>query len=131
MEAYTHIVKYYECDRMGVTHHSYYVRFMEEARIDMLDRIGYGFDRMEAEGVISPVISINVSYRKPTTFKDKIEIAVKVMALSGLKLKLGYEMKVSGQTVCTAESVHCFIENGKPAVIAERFPLLAELLHKD
>ena len=40
METYTHVVKYYECDRMGVTHHSNYVRFMEEARIDLLDKLG-------------------------------------------------------------------------------------------
>lgn len=124
MEAYIHVVKYYECDRMGVTHHSNYVRFMEEARIDLLDKIGYGFEKMEAEGVVSPVVSLSVNYRKPTTFKDRIEIAVRVLSISGLKLTLGYEMKVEGLTVCTAESVHCFLENGRPVVIADRFPLL-------
>lgn len=124
METYIHVVKYYECDRMGVTHHSNYVRFMEEARIDLLDKIGYGFEKMEAEGVVSPVVSLSVNYRKPTTFKDRIEIAVRVLSISGLKLTLGYEMNVEGLTVCTAESVHCFLENGRPVVIADRFPLL-------
>ena len=124
METYIHVVKYYECDRMGVTHHSNYVRFMEEARIYLRDKIGYGFEKMEAEGVVSPVVSLSVNYRKPTTFKDRIEIAVRVLSISGLKLTLGYEMKVEGLTVCTAESVHCFLENGRPVVIADRFPLL-------
>ena len=59
MNTYKHEVKYYECDRMGITHHSNYVRFMEEARVDYLDQLGYGFDRIEAEGVVSPVISIS------------------------------------------------------------------------
>ena len=31
MDTYKHEVKYYECDRMGITHHSNYVRIMEEA----------------------------------------------------------------------------------------------------
>ena len=57
IEPYIHKVKYYECDRMGVTHHSNYIRFMEESRIDMLDRIGYGFEKMEAEGVVSPAMT--------------------------------------------------------------------------
>ena len=48
---YKHEVKYYECDRMGITHHSNYVRIMEEARVDYLDRLGYGFDKIEADGV--------------------------------------------------------------------------------
>ncbi|MBQ0077710.1 MAG: acyl-CoA thioesterase [Bacteroidales bacterium] len=122
--AYVHQVKYYECDRMGITHHSNYVRFMEEARIDWLDRLGYGFERMEAEGIVSPVISISCNYRKMTTFKDEIEIDVKVKDLSPLKLTLAYEMKVRGELVFTGESVHCFMENGKPVKIAERFPFI-------
>ena len=40
-EVYTHRVKYYETDKMGVTHHSNYVRWMEEARVDFMDKIGY------------------------------------------------------------------------------------------
>ena len=59
MKAYRHEVKYYECDRMGITHHSNYVRFMEEARIDLMDQLGYGYERMEAEGIVSPVLAIN------------------------------------------------------------------------
>ena len=48
MNNYQHEVKYYECDRMGVTHHSNYIRFMEEARVDWLDQLGFGFDKIEA-----------------------------------------------------------------------------------
>ena len=51
MERYIHKVRYYESDAMGITHHSNYIRFMEEARIDALDRAGYGFEKMEADGV--------------------------------------------------------------------------------
>lgn len=36
MKPYEHVVKYYECDRMGIVHHSNYVRFMEEARVACL-----------------------------------------------------------------------------------------------
>ena len=66
MKPYLHCVKYYECDRMGITHHSNYVRFMEEARIDWMDQLGYGFERMEAEGVVSPVLSVALQYKHPT-----------------------------------------------------------------
>ena len=55
MEAYRHTVKYYETDRMGFTHHSNYVRWMEEARIDFMDRLGFSYRKMEEEGVVSPV----------------------------------------------------------------------------
>ena len=40
---------YYETDKMAIVHHSNYIRFLEEARIDMLSQAGYPFERMEAE----------------------------------------------------------------------------------
>ena len=33
-------------------------------------------------------------------------------------------MRVEGRLVCTGETVHCFFDGGRPAVIAERFPAL-------
>ena len=122
MKPYRHEVKYYECDRMGITHHSNYVRFMEEARVDWMDQVGFGYDRMEAEGVVSPIISIECEYKHTTTFKDVIEITLMPVEVSALKISFEYTMKVGDTVVCTAKSKHCFLENGKPVVIEKLFP---------
>lgn len=124
MKPYLHEIKYYECDRMGVTHHSNYVRFMEEARIDWMDQLGYGFERMEAEGVVSPVVAISCNYKHPTTFKDLLEIEVKVGEMSELKISFHYTMRVGGRLACTASSTHCFLDGGRPVVLKDRFPQL-------
>ena len=124
MHTYQHEVKYYECDRMGITHHSNYVRFMEEARVDYLDHLGYGFDRIEAEGVFSPVVSVNCNYKSPTTFKDVIEIEVGINLLSEMRFEFIYLMRVGKKTVCTAQSTHCFTESGRPVAISKRLPEL-------
>ena len=58
MEPYHHTVQYYETDRMGITHHSNYIRWMEEARVDFLRQLGWGYDRLEAEEIISPVTEL-------------------------------------------------------------------------
>ena len=126
---YRHEVKYYECDRMGVTHHSNYVRFMEEARIWWLDCLGYGYERMEAEGIVSPVVALSCNYKHTTTFKDVIEIEVKVAEMTELKLGFSYIMKVDGKVVCTATSTHCFLDNGRPVRLAERFTTLYEAIN--
>ena len=124
IKPFCHEVKYYECDRMGVTHHSNYIRFMEEARVDWMDQAGYGFDRMEAEGVVSPVVSVECRYIHPTTFKDIIEISVSVEKITPLKISFSYSMKANGLSVCEATSTHCFLENGKPVILEKRFPEL-------
>jgi len=115
---------------MGVTHHSNYVRFMEEARIDWMDQLGYGFERMEAEGVVSPVMQISLQYKRTTTFKDKIEIEIKVAELSALKISFAYTMRVGENVVCQATSTHCFLENNRPVVLEKRFPELYAIIRQ-
>ena len=78
MDLYTHRIAYYETDRMGVAHHSNYIRWMEEARVDFLERIGWPYGKMEELGVLSPVIAVNCEYKKSTTFDDLVSIRVTV-----------------------------------------------------
>lgn len=131
MKPYIHKVKYYECDPMGITHHSNYVRFMEEARVNLLDQLGYGFEKLEAEGVVSPVLNINVNYMKSSKFQDEIAITVRFEKTSALKFTFRYEMKIGNTTICTAQSVHCFMENGHPVAAESRFPDLFNSLMQD
>ena len=125
---YQREVHYYECDGMDITHHSNYIRFMEEARIDWMDQLGYGFDKMEAEGVVSPVVGLTCDYKHSTRFKDLIEIELSVASMSRLKLTFSYVMRVGEKVVCTATSTHCFMENGRPVSLETRFPAFYALI---
>lgn len=125
MSKYIHKVHYYETDKMGITHHSNYVRFMEEARMHFLAEVGYPMTRLEAEGITSPVVSVACDYKHPTTYSDEIEIEVTVTKYTGVKLLLAYTMrnKADGAMVATAASSHCFIdENGNPIAVKKHFP---------
>ena len=129
MNAYTHKINYYETDKMGVTHHSNYVRFMEEARIYFLDSIGCSYAKMEETGVISPVVGIEVNYKKTTTFADVLEIVVGVEKISPCKLSLTYDFKLGDTTVCTAKSSHCFLDGtGRPVIFEKQFPEVYKIL---
>ena len=43
MRKYTHKVHYYETDKMGIVHHSNYIKWLEEARVEMMREMGYSF----------------------------------------------------------------------------------------
>lgn len=123
MNTYKHTVQYYETDKMGITHHSNYIRFMEEARVSFLKNIGFGYDKLEKEGVISPVISISCDYKKPTTFADEIEVEISVALLTRVKFTINYVMRVGDDVVCTATSSHCFVsQSGRPISIQKQYP---------
>ncbi len=111
MVSYRHTVQYYETDKMGITHHSNYVRWMEEARVNYLAKVGCGYDEMEKEGIISPVLSVSCNYKNTTTFADVIEIRTAIKEFKGLRMTVEYEMiKLNDNSVvCTAESQHCFL----------------------
>ena len=127
---YEHTVQYYETNKMGITHHSNYIRWMEEARIDFLAQIGWDFAKLEALGIVSPVISVECRYQIPTRFSETVKIRVSVEEFKGVKLKLGYVMQ-NGEddVVCRGRSEHCFLDgNGRPIRMAREFPQLFQCL---
>ena len=129
MEPYTRIVNYYETDRMQITHHSNYIRFMEEARIDFFEKLGCGYREMEAGGVYSPVVNVSCEFRKTTDFGDVLKISVSVEKLTAVRLVLKYEMTRDGEVVTTGSSSHCFLdENGKFVKLDQAYPDLYEKL---
>ena len=130
MTNYIHSVHYYETDKMGITHHSNYIRWMEEARVAFLDEIGWPYAKLEEIGLVSPVMEVNVRYIRPTVFGDKVSIAVEIKELKLSKMKVGYVMtKADGTVVAEGESLHAFLlSSGRPALLKKDFPGLHEAL---
>lgn len=138
MSKYTHRVNYYETDKMGITHHSNYIRFMEEARMNFLSEIGYSMTRLEKEGITSPVVSVHCEYKHTSTYSDEIEIEVALEKYTGVKLFLSYTMRnpSTNEIVAMASSTNCFIdENGRPIAVKKHVPefnaVLREISQKD
>lgn len=126
---YIHKVQYYETDKMQITHHSNYARFMEEARTDFMEKIGYSYERMEREEIFSPVIGLHLDFKKPTTYGDIIKIKVDVLEISAARIKFGYTMKVNEEIVCIATSEHCCLnKDGKVIAVKKQNPELYNLL---
>ena len=124
IKEYVHTVQYYETDKMGITHHSNYIRWMEEARVDLLGQIGWDYAKLEKLGIFSPVVGITCEYRHPTTFADRIAIRASVSEFRNVSMAFAYEMrKEDGTVVFTAVSQHAFLTaDGRPARIRRDHP---------
>ena len=122
MKSYIHKVQYYETDKMGITHHSNYIRWMEEARVDFLEKIGYGFDKLEGEGITSPVLSVNCEYKESTKFNDEVLNKVKIKEFKGVRLIIEYVMtnNKTGNLVAKGETEHCFMNDKSMPVILKK-----------
>ena len=128
---YLRKVHYHETDKMGVTHHTNYIKWMEEARIDFLDQIGWSYARLEREGILSPVIGVECRYQHSTTFDDTVRIQVGVEEFRGVKLIIRYQMTndTTGETALTGRTIHCFTSpGGRPIILKKKFPELDQVL---
>ena len=113
---YEHKVQYYETDKMGIVHHSNYIRWFEEARVDYLEQVGHPYESVEKAGVICPVLSVECKYRTMTHFGDRVLVKLWVEKFNGVRLVIGYEIsdKETGEVRCTGSSSHCYLnEEGK------------------
>lgn len=110
-------INYYETDKMGIVHHSNYIRFLEEARCYWLAKVEMPFSLLEENGITIPVLGVNCEYKYHVTFEDTILIKVFVKEYSGVRMTVGYDVrdKKTGKTVLIGETKHCFTNiNLKP-----------------
>lgn len=103
-------INYYETDRMGIVHHSNYIRYLEEARCFLLDELGMPFSLLEDNGITIPVLKVECDYKHHVTFNDTILIKVFIKEYNGVRLTMGYDVrdKKSREVVIIAETKHCF-----------------------
>jgi len=130
---YERKINYYETDRMGVVHHSNYIRFMEEARCDWLNEIKMPFSLLEEEGITIPVLGVNCTYKYHVTFEDEIRIRVFAKDYTGVRMTIGYEItdKKTNKIVLIGETKHCFTDrNLKPINLKKYAPKFSEKFEK-
>jgi len=110
-------INYYETDKMGIVHHSNYIRFFEEARCALLDDCGLPYDVMEQKGILSPVLGVSCKYKQHVTYGNIIKIKAWFKEFTGVRFTVGYEIynKETGALCVSGESNHCFTDsNLKP-----------------
>ncbi len=110
-------INYYETDKMGVVHHSNYIRFLEEARCHWLEELEMPFEAFEKQGITIPVLGVNIEYKHHVTFGDIIIIHPYMKEYSGVRMVVGYDVtkEDTGELVMVGETKHCFTnKNLKP-----------------
>lgn len=103
---------YYETDKMGVVHHSNYIRWFEESRIHFLAEAGYPYEKMEEIGVMIPVLSAACEYKNAVRFGETVVIIPKIEEFNGFKFCITYRVvgKESGELKATGETRHFFTD---------------------
>lgn len=105
-------VTYYETDMMGVVHHSNYIRWYEEARVDFLRSVDLSYRKMEDEDIQIPVVSVNCKYKSPAVFDDEVIIRTGIRKYNGIVAEIEYTVirKADNIVLAVGDSSHCFVD---------------------
>ena len=134
MKPYMLKARYYETDQMGIIHHANYIRWMEEARIDMLSQMGYPYRRFEEMGYISPVLHAECEYKKSVKFDDEVKIVVSLQEFGKVKFTLRYDiynMSEDGVLGAVGTTRHCFLnKDGRPVMMNKEMKEFSDVMQK-
>ena len=114
---YERKINYYETDKMGVVHHSNYIRYLEEARSRWMEELEIPMDSLENMGFTIPTLEVHCKYKYHVTSGDIITIEPKITEYNGVRMTLSYKVidKNTGKDVIQAITKHCFTDiNLKP-----------------
>ncbi len=118
-------VNYYETDKMAIVHHSNYIRYFEEARIDLMRRNGLDYAELEHTGISIPVTDVSCKYIASARFDSVLHIHARLIQFTGVRFALAYQIRFPDGTLCaTGESHHCFLDmnTNRPVSLKRRFP---------
>lgn len=104
-------VRYGETDQMGVVHHGNYALYMEMGRTEWLRKKGISYKQMEDDGIMLPVISMSLKFKKSALYDEVIKVKTILQKLPSVKIEFDYEIyNESGDILVTANTVLAFID---------------------
>jgi acyl-CoA thioester hydrolase len=118
-------VRYAETDQMGVVYHANYLVWMELGRTKLIQDLGFNYAEMEKDGIISPVLDIQISYKKPLRYGEIAKVHTWIEEYDGLRVIYGYEIFTSDeQLAVTAISKHVCVkkDNFRPISVRKLYP---------
>jgi acyl-CoA thioester hydrolase len=104
-------VRYGETDQMGVVYHGNYAQYLEVGRLEWLRALHISYKKMEEDGVILPVVSLSIKYKKSACYDDVINVKTQLVKIPTASIEFEYEITNEiGEVLATATTVLAFID---------------------
>ena len=103
-------IRYGETDQMGVVYHGNYTQYLEMGRIEWLRKLGVSYKKMEQEGIMLPVLSLNLNFKKSARYDDVIKVKTQLKKIPSVRIEFDYEITNHKEEILTtANTVLVFV----------------------
>lgn len=124
-------IRYGESDQMGYAHHGNYAQYFEMGRMELLRSIGISYKKMEDEGIILPVYSINTRFIKPARFDDLLTLKTILRKTPNVRILFEYEIyNEKNELITTGDTTLVFVDTAKNRPVKIPQILLEKILSK-
>ena len=131
LSPYARKVNYYETDQMGIVHHSNYIKWFEEARVDFMEQVGFGYQKAIAAFIDFAVLAVSCEYKSMVRFGDIVNIYTNIATLETFRMTIAYRVtdSITGDLRAIGESKHCYYHGQKkrPVSLKKELPELYEI----
>ena len=104
-------VRYAETDQMGVVYHGNYAQYFEMGRVEWLRNMGVSYKWMEENGVMLPVVSLTMNYKKPARYDDLLTVKTILKSQTSVKIEFDYEIyNEKNELLTTGYSMLVFVD---------------------
>jgi acyl-CoA thioester hydrolase len=116
-------VAFHDVDMVGVVWHGHYLRYLENVRWALMNRLGYGLERMIASGYAWPIVDLQAKYVKPARFGDRLRARASLVEFEH-RLAVNYLLTdiANGARVMRARTVQVAVE-GQSGVLQFECPV--------
>jgi len=114
-------VRYAETDKMGYVYYGNYATYFEVGRVELLRSLGISYRKLEEQGILLPVVNLNVDYKKPAFYDDNLTLETILTDLPGVKIVFHYALKRGEELLSKAQTTLVFLnaEFGRPVKCPE------------
>jgi len=123
--------QFYDLDPMQVVWHGNYVRFFEQARGVLLDKIDYNYPEMERTGYLWPIVDMRVKFVRPVRYQQKIRVEATLVEYENrLKIKYLCRDAASGEVLTKAHTIQVAVTAATQELNLESPSVLLEKIER-
>lgn len=98
-------VYFHDTDAGGIVFHGNYLHFMEAARTEFLQSLGYNVAELQQaeDGLLFVVYALELKYHQPARLHDQLHISVSVLRVGGARLIFEQRILRGDETLVVAQ----------------------------
>lgn len=125
------LVPFFDVDMMNIVWHGHYVKYFEQARCALLDKLGHNYTQMREAGYGWPVIDLQLRYVRGAVFGQKIIVRADLVEWEN-RLKINYLIRdaETGERMTRGSSVQVAVNIASREMLFASPPVFVAAVQK-